>query len=308
MASVNLCTPLLNPHAETGINHFYDISFTSLKALHPNVNFVNTSSQWEISKVIDENTFMKIYDLATPINKARLDAIRRPHANAWLSAPPCQMLNLELPNLEFQTSLFRWLGAPIPQAATSLCAACQITLSPKAGHTTRCRHRGDIASRHNRIRDIVFSLASNAHLEPIKEKANILNNNPRRRPADVYIPQLFGGKAAALDIAVTCPLQDKYINLEIDPADHYADTVKHATYDEGFKGVDIDFIPVVMDTFGGYGAEGLRAITEIIRRGASRLNLPPSIYKTQCWQRLSLSLQKSNSRMVLTRVDHPEVF
>ena len=157
-------------------------------------------------------------------------------------------------------------------------------------------------------KNIVFALASNAHLEPVKEKSHILSKNPGCQPADVYIPQLFGGKAAALDIAVTCPLQDKYIKLESDPADHYANTVKHVTYDEGFLGLDIDFIPVVMDTFGGYGAEGLRALTEIIRRGASRLNLPPSIYKSQCWQRLSLSLQKSNTRMILTRVNHPEVF
>jgi hypothetical protein len=189
-----------------------------------------------------------------------------------------------------------------------LCAACQTTLTPKAGHTLRCRHRGDISSRHNRIRDIVFALASNAHLEPVKEKSHNFKDKPGCRPADVYIPQLFGGKAAALDVAVTCPLQDKYLKSDIDPADHYANTVKHATYDEGFEGLDIDFIPVVLDTFGGYGAEGLRALTEIIGRGASRLNLPASTYKSQCWQRLSLSLQKSNTRMILTRVNHPDLF
>ena len=134
---------------------------------------------------------------SSPTNKARLDAIRRPHVNAWLNAPPSQILNLEHNNSEFQTSIFRWLGAPIPQAATSLCAACQITLTPKAGHTTRCRCRGDIASRHNRIRDLVFALASNAHLEPVKAKPNIFKDSTACCPADVYIPQLFGGKAAA---------------------------------------------------------------------------------------------------------------
>ena len=207
------------------------------------------------------------------------------------------MLNLELTNNEFQTNIFRWLGAPIPQAATSLCSACHNTLTPKAGHTTRCRHKGDISSRHN-----------NAHLEPVKEKSHIFKDKPGCRPADVFIPQLFGGKAAALDIAVTCPLQDKYIHSDLDPADHYANTVKHATYDEGFQGLNIDFIPVVLDTFGGYGAEGLRALTEIIHRPSSHLNLPASTYKTQCWQRLSMSLQRSNTRMILTRVSHPDLY
>src|ERR1700677_95844 len=62
---------------------------------------------------------------------------------------------------------------------------------------------------------------------------------------------------------------------------------------------------VVLDAFGGYGKEGLRAIKEIIRRGASRLNILPSIYKPQCWQRLSMSLQRSNTRMILSKINHP---
>ena len=68
------------------------------------------------------------------------------------------------------------------------------------------------SSRHNRICDIIFELASNAHLVPVKEKPNIFTD--QRRPADVFVPQLFGGRPAALDVAVTCPLQKKYANLD----------------------------------------------------------------------------------------------
>jgi hypothetical protein len=224
--------------------------------------------------------------------------------NAWLSAPPCPSLNLEISNMEYQTCILRWLGNPIPQADVSQCSACHKTLTPRAGHTIRCTHKGDISSRHNRIRDIIFALASNAHLEPVKEKPNIFTD--QRRPADVFIPQLFGGRPAALDVAITCPLQKKYSNIEQDPADHYADTVKHSLYDSSFEGLQIDFIPVVLDAFGGFGKEGLKALEEIIKRGASRLNIPPSIYKPQCWQRLSVSLQRSNTRMILSRINHPK--
>ena len=54
----------------------------------------------------------------------------------------------------------------------------------------------------------------------------------------------------------------KYSTIEQEPADHYADTVKHALYESGFEGLQMDFIPVVMDAFGGYGKEGLRAIKD----------------------------------------------
>jgi hypothetical protein len=104
-----------------------------------------------------------------------------------------------------------------------------------------------------------------------------------------------------LDIAVTCPLQPLYKDFSC-PADLYANDKKHKKYDQGFEGTDIEFIPVVVDAFGHWGSEGTDAIKTILTRGADRLSLSRSTYITQGWQRLGVSLQRANAKMVLDRL------
>jgi len=159
-----------------------------------------------------------------------------------------------------------------------------------------------MSGRHNRIRDLIFGLASNAGLNPIKEKPNILPSQPNRRPGDVFIPTLFDGKAAALDVAVTCPVQPKYSKGTKIGVEDYAANVKHKSYDDGFLGTDIDFLPVLVDTFGRWGSEALLVLGEIASRGAKRLCISPSFYVPQSWQRLSVVLHRCISRMVLSRI------
>jgi len=112
----------------------------------------------------------------------------------------------------------------------------------KASHGGWCKYGGDLTDRHNRIWDIIFNLASNACLAPVKEKSGLLPDKPQCRPADVFLPLFQAGRAAALDVVVTCPLQPRYSSSSDDPADVYADKVKHKLYDGGIVGVPIDFI------------------------------------------------------------------
>jgi len=240
-------------------------------------------------------------DSAEVVDQIRFKSISSPHANAWLLAPPCLPLNLELKNAEFRTAVLRWLGSPI-STSNSRCSACTLPLTPKASHAARCRNTGDLSSRHNRLQDIVFGLASNACLNPVKEKSGNLPSQPNRRPGDVYIPQFIDGKPAALDIAVTCPVQSKYASGRCVAAEDYALNVKHRSYDPGFVGTGEDFLPVVVDTFGLWGSEALLTINELITRGCRRLEIPFGVYGPQTWQKLSISLQRSNARMILSRL------
>ena len=92
-------------------------------------------------------------------------------------------------------------------------------------------------ARHNSLRDIVASFASAACLDPVKEKSGLLGDAPGKRPADIFIPRLYNGLPTAIDIAVTCPLQDRFTN-DSDPAEQYAKDTKHCKYDQGFDGTD----------------------------------------------------------------------
>ena len=56
------------------------------------------------------------------------------------------------------------------------------------------------AARHNRLRDSIFNIASEAGLGPRREERDVLAGT-QRRPGDVYIPGWFNGNDAALDIS-----------------------------------------------------------------------------------------------------------
>ena len=69
-----------------------------------------------------------------------------------------------------------------------------------------CGGNGDRISRHNSIRDVVFSVAQSAALVPSKEIAGLVPGS-LSRPADVFLPSWSCGRPAALDIHVISPLQ-----------------------------------------------------------------------------------------------------
>jgi len=193
-----------------------------------------------------------------------------------------------MPDDIFITSVKRWLGDVITDKPNTKCSDCHNPLTPKASHTTRCRSKGDIIVQHNHIRDLFNSMASTAALNPVKEKAGLLGETPKLRPADVFIPNLWG-EQIAVDFAVTCPLQPRYKTDE-NPANSYAQKQKHKKYDEGFSKTNIHFIAAITETFGGWSDEALDLITEVSRRGAKRLMEKNADYINISWARLSVLL------------------
>ena len=301
------------------VNTNSHISDTTISALKPYVDEATEAlqrttgalpsadkTQNEHSVTIDQKLHKDLTSKSSPTDCKRLSSVVRPHANSWIQAPPSQGLGLYFTDAEFRTACLRWLGEDITLSATT-CLACNSTTSPKASHTLRCRSNGDMIARHNGLRDLIHSFASSACLGPIKEKAGLLGDVPGQRPADIFIPRLFNGLPTAIDVAVTCPLQERFKN-EANPAEKYAEETKHNKYDNGFNGTQIEFVAAVVETFGGWSEEGERTITEIIRRASKRLITCPAPYINTCWQQLSCSLQIMNSRATLSRIPPPPEF
>jgi hypothetical protein len=238
-----------------------------------------------------------------PIFQKRAKSFIRPHASSWISALPVY------PNiLRPQEALIlyqKYLGCNLVSNNTK-CGTCNTPLSPTASHTLKCKLNGDIISRHNRVRDVIFSLASSGALAPKLEKSHILGDTPGQRPADVFIPCLWN-QAVAIDVAITDPSQPKYSKCK-NPANDYADKVKHKKYDKGFEGSDIEFIPMVFETTGGINDEGLKILEEIVHRAAVRSGDNVGVFKALAWQRLSITLQRSNARMIRARIPTPPDF
>ena len=169
--------------------------------------------------------------------------------------------------------------------------------------SSHSKHCIGIIVCHNHLCAIFAQMASNACLNPVRGKNGLLGDTPGLHPADVYLPDLWGSPAA-VDFAITCPLQPRYKNCE-EPAEQYAITQKHKKYDSGFEKTNITFIAAVADSFGGWTKEGEEVIIEVARRGARRLLEVVSMYVAHCWTKLSISLQTDIACMMLSRIPLP---
>jgi len=162
-----------------------------------------------------------------------------------------------------------WLGLKLSEKGKCNVANCKTVMSPKGSHGLACRAGGDMVTRHNRLRDLVYQIAKGGALAPVKEKYGLLVDAPGDRPADVFIPSLKNLNNVCIDIAVTCPIKGTY-KLDPEACDRYAEEVKKKRYEELFKGVNMTYIPVVFDTYGGVNTEGKNILNSLFEEYRSR--------------------------------------
>ena len=114
------------------------------------------------------------------------------HAGDWLNVVPCPALGLHLRSQEFIVVAKYQLGMNIYTSAGP-CPACGIHSDQLGDHAMCCGQQGERISRHNILRDALFSAAQSAALGPTKEGRFLLPGSDRR-PADILIPPLGQGE------------------------------------------------------------------------------------------------------------------
>ena len=115
-----------------------------------------------------------------------------------------------------------------------------------------CGTGGEGISRHNALRDAIFDTAASAGLAPLKEERALLPGN-NRRPADILLRHLCGGKDAALDVTITHPLKsDTRAGAALTPG-HAASV----TFENKMRGAaelcraeGLAFVPIVAESLG----------------------------------------------------------
>ena len=114
---------------------------------------------------------------------------------------------------------------------------------------------------------LVDKIAREGHLGPVLEKKGILGETSGRRPGDVTIPLWCEGKGLAIDVAVTCPFSASNMARD-NPAEYYAEKLKHRKYDAGFVGINFDFSALVFESTGGLNREGRETLSQLFRFAA----------------------------------------
>ena len=95
-----------------------------------------------------------------------------------------------------------------------VCSVCDKESDSMGDHAMGCGGNGDRISRHDAIREILFSSTQPAGLAPHREVPSIIPYSSSR-PADIYLPFWSGGRPAAMDVTVISPFQKSTITTQL---------------------------------------------------------------------------------------------
>ena len=299
-------TPGPSPHSDTAV------STLSAAASRPDWQCLEDVDvplkQQPLSAAIDEALHQHLLSTAPSI-RARALALSSalPHAGNWLNGIPSSTLGLHLQDQEFRCCLRYWLGVPLHSSPYS-CPECHNTADPFGDHQVGCGGNGDRITRHNAIRDVVFSAAQSAALAPSKEMPNLIPDS-LSRPADVFLPTWSRGRPAALDIHVISPLQQQTMGEAASTPGHALQVGvqrKLASHLSACRSVGVEFIPFVMETLGGLAEDSifiLRSLGKAIaqRVGSLDTSTDTSVCTKQLFHRTAIALWRGNAIQWLHR-------
>ena len=183
------------------------------------------------------------------------------------------------------------------------CPFCSRPADVFGDHALACGGNTERISRHNALRDVIFSAAQAAALSPRREVPFLVPDS-LSRPADVFLPSWQQGRPAALDVTVISPLQSQVILQAASvqgSALSIAEQRKRTVHLVDCQSVGVSFLPLAVESLGGWSHDALRTIKLIGHHLGTRIGLPPTDVSRHLLQRLSVTLWRFNAQMWLNR-------
>ncbi len=265
--------------------------------------------QAQASYAFDEEMHKYLVDSApNDREKQRLLRVARPHAGSYITAVPSEVDGQDCllkPRL-FRVAVAYRLGLPVLNSEIP-CPLCMQQINVYGDHATCCAKQGDLVIRHNALRNLIYSIASDGLLKPVLEKQGILGPTTGRRPGDVAIPDWKHHSGLAIDVAVTSPLTERSLRL-VSPCEDYASVQKHRKYGDAFVGTNFFFCAMVFETLGAINDQGEEVLRQLFTFAAQHLGREFSSYCSRAWARVSCCLQRSIAQVIVNRIDgRPDV-
>ena len=265
-------------------------------------------SQKRLSFLIDSNLHSSLLkDVQTNNDRrasARLLSLTLPQAGAFLNAIPNPSFGLSILPENFRVALKYRLGLPVYLASHS-CPACGKDSDVFGDHTITCSSEYERIHRHDTLRDAIFESAKFAGLSPIKEARVVANS--QSRPGDICIDN-WCGKQTAFDVAVTSPLSQTALPQSYKTPGAALSSMKTRKLDKHPRACQINgvtFVPLVVETLGGWDIDAIFHIHSIAKMSASCSAPRSETSIRQLFQRLSVLLQRANAGLIASRAPPP---
>ena len=128
------------------------------------------------------------------------------------------------------------------------------------------------------------------------------------RPADVFVPTWVDGKKMAFDISVVSPTQDAILlrAAEIPAAAiEMRKASKNRQHFDHCRSQGIVFMPLVVETFGGWDSDAVKCLKDMARQCARRWGKNSADEIKHFFQRMSVALQRGNASLLVERDVEP---
>ena len=221
------------------------------------------------------------------------------------SAIPNPALGLKMYPSHFRATIQLRLGLPVLTSRHR--CDCQTTPDIFGTHSLCCTKGPERTARHNSIRNVIHQTCIAAGLSASLEPPHLLSNS-EHRPGDIFIRDWSCGKSIAMDVTVSCTLQQS--NLDKAAAhDRFhaqdADTRKRRLLAKVYDGSGFIFQPMSFESTGGMTSateETLKTIATFwgARQGIERHTAIPWLF-----QKVSMALQRGNADMIARHLSLP---
>lgn len=256
-------------------------------------------TQKDLSAKLEECRFMELGqmlvvpdDLAiTKRNLARVQSCAAPHSSGWLLPKPFDgHIEGWFTPQEFDTAIHFRLGLPLMKRGMT-CRICNNIRCDELGdHTLTCMNGGARTRLHNKMRDTIFWIASEACMHPRKEEMCFGVNSKR---TDIL---LDGMTRRAVDVAITHFAVAKTVDYAMETpggaATHYEATVKARKYGALAADNNVAFFPLVFDTMGAIGESGIKILKTMAHHWAKRFATHSARAIPVIMQRISSAFMK----------------
>ncbi|KAL5486989.1 hypothetical protein EMCRGX_G019539 [Ephydatia muelleri] len=303
-AQLGLNSGGLDIHLTIAIDHF-NSHVSPIEKLSVNSIISSPVSQKLLSSKVNDHCFQDLFDRSSPANKARLLSVSAPHATSWLSVIPSTSQGIHLDPIEFRVAVKWWLGLDTSQG--SQCAFCPAhSLDPLGHHALTCKCGGDVALRHNALRDTLVHFLHRAHASvQVEVGAGLFPDHSQSRPADILLQNWNLGRPVALDISVVSPLNPSTLaeaGATFGAVLEATESRKHQANDEKCSALGWVSTPLAVDSYGAWGKEASLFLAQVAAWLAIHKSLPKSQASFDLFSNLSICLIRANARAILRRV------
>ena len=251
----------------------------------------NLQRSWD-TPIIQLDMRSVLVAASTAEDRARLLAIKSPHASDWLFALPISSCGLRLDDEAVRIAVGLRLRLGLHLCQTHLCP-CGSTVDKRGLHGLSCKRSSGRATRHQQLNDLVYRALRRADVPAAKEPAGLTRIDGKRPDGLTLIPWQ-GGRSLTWDVTVVDTFAASYLAVNsIASGGACAAAVARKSAKYASLTSTYIFLPIAVETLGTINSEALDFLIELGRRIAA--NSKDNREASFLFQRLSVLIQRFNA-------------